>query len=454
LLAVAAMIDLILVELDYINLIVEILTMKVMFAVILGLATTLSVGTLAVAESADISTLASGTYFAQGSMFARSYRVFGKENGRACVKVVDGPPNPYEGYQNITVSTIADTGEKLVVRATKDEFMVRGPEEFVIGDGRSGVWQLAKNFDGDLSAGLSDCLTAPGQYTKQFRGAFITGRIEPNVAGELVTQQAKARVNVRQEPGEENAIAHYGLAGDKLMLLASRRDWAEVLWYQVKFVGSGAEGWVRGDFVRAPGRSSVPAIAPVPKPVNPDAKTDAFLIVPGKSVGKITKQTDRRGLATIFGAANVEDFVERGPEGLGEAPASRIKIGGKESLQVIWQDDTRQRIGSIAIYDSRWHLADGLAVGTTVATLEQRFGKFEFYGFGWDYSGTVISESNPKLDQYRKSQQVSFTLGVPSGRCQQFSEDCRSVSGDATFGSDNPRLKSLMPRIEVLYVGF
>jgi hypothetical protein len=56
--------------------------------------------------AADISTLESGTYFAQGSMFARSYRVFGKENGRACVKIVDGPPNPYEGFQNITVSTV------------------------------------------------------------------------------------------------------------------------------------------------------------------------------------------------------------------------------------------------------------------------------------------------------------------------------------------------------------
>jgi hypothetical protein len=210
-------------------------------------------------------------------------------------------------------------------------------------------------------------------------------------------------------------------------------------------VGSGAEGWVRGDFVRAPGR---PAIAPVPKP----AAQDAFLIVPGKSVGKITKQTDRAGLVTIFGAANVEDFTEQGPEGIGEAPATRVKIGGKESLRVIWKDDTRKQIASIAIYDARWHLADGLAVDLTVAALQAKFGKFEFYGFGWDYGGTVISENNPKLDKYRKSTGVNFVLGVPSGRCQQFSADCRSVSGDSTFGSDNPRLKSLMPRIEVLYV--
>jgi hypothetical protein len=421
--------------------------MQGIIATLVGLAATLGLGAAAVA--ADVSTLESGTYFAQGSMFSRSYRVFGKDNGRACVKIADGPPNPYEGFQNMTISTIADSNPKLVVRATKDEFIVRGPEEFVIGSGRSGVWQLAKNFDGDLSVGLSDCLTAPGQYTKQFRGPFITGMIYPNVAGELVTQQAKAQVNVRVEPGEESAIAHYGVAGDKVMLMASRRDRAEKMWYQVKFVASGAEGWVRGDFVRAPGRT---AIAPTPKPANPDAKTDAFLIVPGQSVGKITKQTDRQGLVTIFGAANVEDFIQFGPEGIGEFPATRVKIGGKESLRVVWQDDTRRRLESIAIYDARWHLADGLAVDMTVAALQEKFGKFEFYGFGWDYGGTVISENNPKLDKYRKLTGVNFRLAVPSDRCQQFSADCRSVSGDSTFASDNPRLKSLMPRIEVLYV--
>ncbi len=135
---------------------------------------------------------------------------------------------------------------------------MQGSQAFVIGGGRSGVWQLAKNFDGDLAAGLNDCLTAPGRYTKQFRGPFITGMIYPNVAG------------------------------DKVMLLASGRDAAKQIWYRVKFGDSKAEGWVRSDFVRAPGRGT---IAPAPKPVT----QDAFLIVPGKSVGKITKQTDRQG---------------------------------------------------------------------------------------------------------------------------------------------------------------
>jgi hypothetical protein len=188
--------------------------------------------------------------------------------------------------------------------------------------------------------------------------------------------------------------------------------------------------------------------SPIAKP----ADKTAFLIVPGKSVGKITKQTDRQGLVAIFGKANVEDFTEYGPEGIGEFPATRIKIGGKESLRITWQDDARKKMGSIAIYDARWHLADGLAVNMTVAALQQKFGQFSFYGFGWDYGGTVISENNAKLDQYRKSTAVNFRLGVPQGRCQQFQAACQAVSGDSTFDSDNPHLESLKPRIDVLYV--
>jgi hypothetical protein len=194
-----------------------------------------------------------------------------------------------------------------------------------------------------------------------------------------------------------------------------------------------------------------PALVNRPPIAKPADKT-AFLIVPGKSVGKITAQTDRQGLVTIFGKSNVEDFIEHGPEGIGEFPATRIKISGKESLRITWQDDARKKIGSIAIYDARWHLADGLAVGMTVAALQQKFGKFSFYGFGWDYSGTVISENNAKLDQYRKQSKINFILGLPHGRCQQFQADCRAVSGDSTFESDSPRLASLKPRIEVLYV--
>jgi uncharacterized protein YgiM (DUF1202 family) len=232
--------------------------MKGIIATIVLLTATLGLGNAAIAQesesqpSGDISTLASGTYFAQGSMFSRSYRVVARRGDRLCIKIANGPPNPYEGIQNITISTIAQRNNQAIIAASNEELIVQGPQEFVIGresDRGTGIWQLATAFDGDLSAGLGDCLTGVGKYAKTLRGPFITGMIYPSAPGQLVAKQVKARINVRKEPGEENAIAHYGLSGDKVQMLASRRDQAGKIWYQVKFE-SAAEGWVRGDFVR------------------------------------------------------------------------------------------------------------------------------------------------------------------------------------------------------------
>jgi hypothetical protein len=202
----------------------------------------------------------------------------------------------------------------------------------------------------------------------------------------------------------------------------------------------------------------VPKVAP--KPIVPAAKPPvkplaidkaAFLIVPGKSVGKITKQIDRQQLATIFGQPNVEDFIEGGPEGQAKLPASRVKIDGKHSLDVIWADDAKTSLNYIAIVDSRWYTADGLTVNAGVAALQRKFGKFSFYGFGWDYGG-LLNRGNDKLDQYREATGVNFMMNVSPNLCQQFATDCRAVSGDKTFASDNPLLLKLKAHISVLYV--
>jgi hypothetical protein len=196
-----------------------------------------------------------------------------------------------------------------------------------------------------------------------------------------------------------------------------------------------------------------PPVKPSAKPVAQPPAIDkaAFLIVPGKSVGKITKQIDRQQLATIFGKQNVEDFIEGGPEGQAKLPASRVKIDGKHSLDVIWADDAKTSLNYIAIVDSRWYTADGLTVNAGVAALQRKFGKFSFYGFGWDYGG-LLNRGNDKLDQYREATGVNFMMHVSPNLCQQFPTDCRAVSGDKTFASDNPLLLKLKAHIGVLYV--
>jgi hypothetical protein len=192
--------------------------------------------------------------------------------------------------------------------------------------------------------------------------------------------------------------------------------------------------------------------APVTKPGKQLSTSQSnFLIVPNKSVGKITKQTDRPQLAKLYGEKNVEDYTQHGPEGIGDFPATRVTIGGKPSLSILWEDDSKQGIRTVEILDTRWHTADGMALYLPLTVLQKRFGQFSFYGFGWDYGG-LITTGNAKLDQYRKQSGLYFSLQTTPGRCQAYQADCRAVSGDSEFSTDNPHLKHLQTRIATLGV--
>lgn len=186
-------------------------------------------------------------------------------------------------------------------------------------------------------------------------------------------------------------------------------------------------------------------LAPIATKVQSD-----YLIQKGR-VGKITKAATRADLVRLFGAANLEDYTDHGPEGMGEIPATAVTIAGKRSIVVWWTDEQRQQPSSVRIMDSRWHTAEGITIGTTVSQLHQRFGKFSFYGFGWDYSGLVV-RGNAKLDRYRQSRQFGFSLGLPENSCSQ--GECRLVMGDDTLSSDNQTVRRLKAQVVEMFVWF
>ncbi|MBI4782006.1 MAG: SH3 domain-containing protein [Oscillatoriophycideae cyanobacterium NC_groundwater_1537_Pr4_S-0.65um_50_18] len=65
----------------------------------------------------------------------------------------------------------------------------------------------------------------------------------------LVGSQPGSRVNVRSAPSTASSSPHYGLVGDSVEVLSEMRsDEDGYIWCYVRF-SSGAEGWVRGDFV-------------------------------------------------------------------------------------------------------------------------------------------------------------------------------------------------------------
>lgn len=69
----------------------------------------------------------------------------------------------------------------------------------------------------------------------------------------LISRDASSRINVRSQPSTQARSPHYGFAGDRVQVLWSTEGSDRQLWRYVKFNRSGAEGWVRSDFVNVAG---------------------------------------------------------------------------------------------------------------------------------------------------------------------------------------------------------
>ncbi|HEY9737960.1 MAG TPA: SH3 domain-containing protein [Trichocoleus sp.] len=100
--------------------------------------------------------------------------------------------------------------------------------------------------------------TAPatGQATGQGNGETA---INPPRQATLTAQQSGAQINLRSQPNAQSGSKGYGLVGDKVTLLRITEGADSYSWYYVKFSGSGAEGWVRGDFINTQGEPTAAA---------------------------------------------------------------------------------------------------------------------------------------------------------------------------------------------------
>lgn len=69
----------------------------------------------------------------------------------------------------------------------------------------------------------------------------------------LLTATQESQINIRSGPGIEHRSLHYGVVGDRVEILDSQRenssDIYSLRWHQVRFIESGAVGWVRGNFL-------------------------------------------------------------------------------------------------------------------------------------------------------------------------------------------------------------
>jgi hypothetical protein len=191
--------------------------------------------------------LQSGNYFAEGSMFASSSSTVANQADRSCIQFDSGPPQPYADYVTVTVSSISYNKATAIVDGDQTPLAIKSPTEFERG---RGLWQRNKRSAGPISSDLQSCLDARGIYSKKTQGAFIPGTVIDRKQAKLIDKSPTEKINIRQSPGTDSKILHYGLVGDRVTLTSADVDRTGAVWYFVKFEVSGATGWVHNRLIQ------------------------------------------------------------------------------------------------------------------------------------------------------------------------------------------------------------
>lgn len=164
----------------------------------------------------------------------------------------------------------------------------------------------------------------------------------------------------------------------------------------------------------------------------------------------------RADLVGLFGAANVTDGVEPGPEGM-EIPVSYLFAADPARRAIVrWFDGPTATRAISGVYPDSlqpaWTMPGGLKPGADIAAVEAANGKpFDLSGFGWDYGGGATDWKGGALGAGAPgcNVQVRFQHG------QDVPEDALlSVSGDAIFASNLPAMRAVAPLASEVGLGF
>ncbi len=188
---------------------------------------------------------------------------------------------------------------------------------------------------------------------------------------------------------------------------------------------------------------------PAPVPV----VVEDWSIEPGARLGSVPWGGSEQELIRAFGAANVRDTLIAMGEGATAPGAIVYPDDPQRRIEIVWGDPGAKRNLSRVILRgdrSRWTLAPGVSLGTSLRELEEKNGRpFRLTGFGWDYAGAVISWQGGELDS-------ALTRGVhiylmPRSEPRAGPEYSR-LQGDREFPSSHPAMQELNPRVYQIFV--
>ncbi|RMG30895.1 MAG: SH3 domain-containing protein [Bacteroidetes bacterium] len=164
-----------------------------------------------------------------------------------------------------------------------------------------------------------------------------------------------------------------------------------------------------------------------------------WTIVPGKSAGNIRLNTSEAELIKLYGSPN----VTRGNVQVSQSQTKDCTIlfpNTQDEMRITWKDDSRSKVEAVYLTkpNAHWHLNTGVKVGMSLLDLTKaNKSPLSFYGFNWEYSGTVSSWRNGVLRKYDK---FFYVVLVPVGASKA---DLAQFQGNKVFSSNTKGVDKL-----------
>jgi len=166
-----------------------------------------------------------------------------------------------------------------------------------------------------------------------------------------------------------------------------------------------------------------------------------FLIT-GKKFSKIDSSVDYSQLQKLYGAGNVTDTIDFGPEGSDTMHITKIFSNTPREITVYWKlNKFHQQISAAECYgeNAPYYTSDSLKVGSSLLQLLKANGKkIDFYGAGWDYGGLITSYNQGKFE----SSAIFFQLSDKPGMNPK-------LMGDQKLNTEMPLVKGNLQKIVI-----
>ena len=202
--------------------------------------------------------------------------------------------------------------------------------------------------------------------------------------------------------------------------------------------------------------------------VSGQVASDPWLILADGKQGSINAHTTWQDLARAYGANNVVDRDLDVGEGEVEPGTILFPSDPERSIEILWNDvKTKTEPSRLTIRGnkSRWKAPRGISLGTTLKELERLNGRpFHMAGFGWDYSGTVMSwdmgmltRDLSQFDPHKGVEQGRIILRLDCGTANSeplTKEEGMQVAGDGNFSSNHPVLQKMNPCVSEMVWAF